>query len=237
MPYSTINITLPRARKMQSISLAIFADVERGGVIDCPAGIKVTTRSGEVVAFRSNWTDCVPNALNTIAFTPPSANGSSNMTTPNDDYTVETDFLQLIISDKLQYAAAISEIQIWVPPNMGPRWEAEDGLIGTFIGSYEGRATGLNGTIEKGGVTLHQDAWVELAGVRTASGEAGPVDLTIIGGGNGTVEVGLNWLQNQTVTFSGSGNKSVKFDLWRGGNSVTIFQREGTPWVDAIVVG
>lgn len=222
---------------MQSISLAIFADVERDGVIDCPAGIRVTTGEGDVVASRGNWTDCVPNALNTIPFAPPSSNGSSNVTTPDDDYTAETDFLQLVVSDKLQYATAITEIQIWVPPNMGPRWEAEDGLIGTFIGSYEGRATGLNGTIEDGGVTLHQDAWVELAGVRTANGEAGSVDLTIVGGGNGTVEVGLNWLKNQTVTFSGSGNQSVSFDLWRGGNSITIFQAEGTPWVDAIVVG
>ena len=237
VPYSTINITLPRPRKIHSISLGIFVDVERGGVVECPDGIKVSDgNSGEVVAFKKPWTDCVPNALNTVPFA--NANKTAaNVTTPDANYVVETDFLQVVLSDKLRYTTAVSEIQIWVEPTTGPRYEVEDGLIGTFIGSFEGRPLGLNGTIENGGVTLNAGAWVEMADVRRADNSAGPTELTVIGRGHGSVEVQLNYLKNQTVSFAGKGNKTVSVDMLRGGNYVTILQTKGRPFVDAIVVG
>ncbi|KAK4955882.1 hypothetical protein LTR10_006821 [Elasticomyces elasticus] len=237
IPYSTINVTLARPRKIHSVSLAVLVDTEHGGVSACPEGIKIVDGKGDTVAFKNPWTDCVPNALNTVPFATPTPDDSSNVTTPNQDYTVETDFLQIILSDKLEYTTSVSEIQIWVAPNLGPRYEAEDGVIGTFIGSYEGRPSGLNGTIENGGVTLHGGAWVELSGVRTADGQAGRTQVTVVGGGNGTVDVMLNWMTNSTVTFSGAANKTVELDLLRGGNWVTIFQRTGIPFVDAVVVG
>ena len=236
VPYSTINITLPRPRRMHSISLAIMADVERGGVVDCPAGIKVTDSKGQIVAFKKPWHDCVPNALNTIPFADPK-NIMANTTTPNANYEVETDFLQVTLSDKLRYTTAVTEIQIWVEPNMGPRYEAEDGLIGTFIGAFEGRQIGLNGTVEDGGVTLGPGAWVELADVRRSDSSAGPATLTVIGGGSGSVKVQLNWMTNQTVHFGGNSTKKLSVDMLRGGNVVTILQTSGKPSVDAIVVG
>ena len=94
----------------------------------------------------------------------------------------------------------------------------------------------MNGTIENGGVTLGHEGWVELAGVQRADGFAGQSSLTVIGGGHGTVDVQLNWLANQTVTFSGSANKTLNVDMLRGGNVVTMFQKSGSPFVDAIVV-
>ena len=236
VPYSTINITLPHPRRIHSISLAIFVDVERGGVVECPNGIQVTDAKGEVVAFKKPWHDCVPNALNTVPFANPK-NIQINTTTPETDYTIETDFLQVVLSDKLRYTTAVSEIQLWVEPNLGPRYEAEDGLIGTFIGSFEGRPTGLNGTIEKGGVTLDAGAWVELADVRRADNAAGRTSLTVLGGGQGTVEVQMNWMVNQTVTFAGTANKTLEVDMLRGGNYVTILQTKGTPFIDAVAVG
>ena len=33
------------------------------------------------------------------------------------------------ISDRLRYTTAVSEIQLWVEPTTGPRYEDEDGLI------------------------------------------------------------------------------------------------------------
>lgn len=250
VPYSTINITLPRARRMTSISLAIFADVDRGGVVDCPAGIKVVDgRTGDVVALENPWTDCVPNALNTVFFSSSDVGSNTTMVSnasSSTGYTaIETDNLLVTLSDKLRYTTAVSEIQLWVAPHPGPRYEAEDGVIGTFIGSFEGTPQGLNGTIEDGGVRLGAGGWVEIADVRRADGAAGVVtSLTVVGGGSsgsGTVEVQLNWLTNQTVTFSGSSggdstNETLSFDFLSGGNVVTIFQTEGTPWIDAIVV-
>lgn len=241
-PYSTISITLPRAREMHSISLAIFVDVDRGGVVDCPQGIKVVDGNGDTVAMKNPWNDCVPNALNTLPFAPPTPNASDNTTTPSDNTSVTTDFLQVIISDKLRYTTAISEIQIWVPPSPGPRYEAEDGVIGTFIGYFEGRATGLNGTIVDGGVSLGQGGWVELADVRrpaigdSAYSSGGLTSMTLIGGGTGTVEVQMNWLTNHTVMFSGDANKTIEVDMLQGGNVVTIFQTSGAPFIDAFVL-
>lgn len=81
--------------------------------------------------------------------------------------------MQILLSDKLHLTTAISEIQAWVEPKPGPRYEAEDGLIGTFIGGWQGRHTGLNCTIENGGVTLEDGGWVEVADVRRADGMAG----------------------------------------------------------------
>ncbi|KAK5136227.1 hypothetical protein LTR08_003834 [Meristemomyces frigidus] len=240
VPYSTIAITLPRARKIHSISLAIFVDTERGGVAACPQGIRVVDgRTNETVALRNPWAECVPNALNTIAFVPPTTLNTT--TADGSDYTVETDLLQVVISDQLRLTTAVSEMQLWVAPNTGPRYEAEDGVIGTFIGSYEGRGLGLNGTIESGGVSLGPGGWVELADVRTADGGAGSVALTVLGGGQGTVEVMVNWLANVTVVFNGTAgvgvNRTVEVEMLRGGNVVTVVQTGGRPFVDAVVVG
>jgi hypothetical protein len=236
VPYSTINITLPRSRRMRSISLALFVDVGRGGVVDCPDGIKVTDGKGKVVAFKHPWHDCVPNALNTVLFANP-ATITANMTTPETGYEIETDFLQVTLSDKQRYTTAVTEIQIWVAPNMGPRYEAEDGLLGTFIGSFEGRATGFNGTIVNGGVRLGDGGWVELADVRTSDSSAGQISMTVIGGGHGTMELQMNWLTNHTLTFDGADNKTVEVEMLRGGNVVTVLQTSGRPFIDAIVIG
>lgn len=237
IPYSTINITLPRPRKIHSISLGIYVDVQRGGVSACPDGIRVTDSKGETIAFKRPWNDCVPNALNTVPFANPS-NITTNKTTPEADYVVETGFLQVTLSDQLRYTTAVSEIQLWVEPSTGPRYEAEDGLIGTFIGSFEGKQTGLNGTVEKGGVTLGSGGWVELADIQRSDSEGGRTPLTVLGSGHGTVEVQMNWLTNHTVSFSGGmTNKTVIVDMLRGGNFVTILQKSGMPWIDAVVVG
>lgn len=221
---------------MTSISLAIFADVERGGVVDCPDGIKVTDGRGRVLVFEKPWRACVPNALNTVLFANPDTL-KANVSVTGTGYEIESDFLQVTLSDKLRLTTAVSEIQIWTPPNRGPRYEAEDGLIGTFIGSYEGRATGLNGTIEHGGVTLGDGGWVELADVRTSDGQAEKTAMTVVGGGHGSVEVQMNWMSNQTVTFTGAENRTLTVDMLRGGNVVTILQTQGRPFVDAIVIG
>ncbi|GAB7354398.1 hypothetical protein MBLNU459_g4895t2 [Dothideomycetes sp. NU459] len=236
-PYNSINVTLPRARRMTSISLGIFDDTTRSGVIACPAGLRITTSNGTLLAERNPWTSCVPNALNTIAFAGPSSSSASNASTPATSYEVETDALIITLNNRQGYAVAVSEIQIWVPPTLGPRWEAEDGVIGTFIGSFEGRATGLNGSVVDGGVELGAGGWVELAGVRTPTGAAGNASLTVVGAQTGTVVVGVNWLTNYTIEFAGAAaNKTLDVELLLGNNVVTFYQTSGTPWIDAITV-
>ena len=60
-------------------------------MVDCPEGLKLVDSKGETVAFRSNWTDCVPNALNTVPFAAPIFSNMSNATTPDTNYVIETD--------------------------------------------------------------------------------------------------------------------------------------------------
>ena len=40
---------------------------------------------------------------------------------------------------KLSRTLALSEVQIWIPQPESPRYEAEDSLMGSFIGGFEGR--------------------------------------------------------------------------------------------------
>jgi len=66
----------------------------------------------------------------------------------------------------------------------------------------------------------------------------GLTNLTVIGGGSGTLAVQANFLSNETVVFDGTdANKTVELGLLEGGNVVTLFQVEGEPWVDTFVVG
>lgn len=248
IPYDSVDITLPRARNFSSISLAIYDDSAKGGVVKCPAAISITTNGGTVLAERNPWTGCVPNALNTIVFDAAGAsNDSAGTIAPGSSYAnqtgsgagtmVETDNLHIVLSNQRMFAVAISEIQIWVPPNEGPRYEAEDGLLGTFVGGFEGRALGLNCTIEDGGVTLHTGGWADIAGVKSTVGK-GQGTLNILGGGSGTVAVRMNWLpENVTVTFDGTAEKSIDVPFLAGDNYVTLFWVDGSPWIDAIVVG
>jgi hypothetical protein len=236
-PYSTISVTLPRPREINSVSLAVYDDTSRGGVIACPQAVLVRDRNGTALASRNPWTDCTPNALNTILFSAAS-NDSSNATTLATGASTETDFLSITLVNALYYSVALTEIQIWVPSNPGPRYEVEDGLLGTFIGSFEGRKSGLNCTLQDGGVLFGPGGWAEVANVRKPGGGAGATNLTVIGGGNGTLTVQMNFLSKETVTFDGTdANKTVEINLLEGGNVVTLFQVGGEPWVDAFVVG
>ena len=233
-PYNTISITLPRPRQFSSLSLAILDDTASGGVLACPYSIQISTNSS-ILATRSPWTGCTPNDLNTISF---------------DNGSVTTDSFNITVFSNIYRAIAISEIQIWVPANTGPVYEAEDGLLGTLIGSFEGRKTGMNASIINGGVSLVGDAessWVEVADVRSGLGrggaDAGVRNVTFTGYGD-TAIVGMNFLSNQTLQFGGGSssapqNVTLEMPFLYGGNVVTVFGggNGSMTWIDAFVVG
>lgn len=258
---STLNLTLPRPRTFSSLSLAVFADTSsddptaQENIIDCPAAIQISdTRTGMVLAERSPWKTCTRNALNTIDFADASPD-RSNATTPSSTMSmsglganVTTDSLTITLLNKRYRASALSELQIWVPANTGPRYEAEDGLLGTFIGGFEGRHRGMNGTIvpatkgseTNGGVMLGETGWVELAGVRAKDVQKGGGGLGVLGRGPGTVTVQTNWLKNTTMTLADeqtlSEQRVQEAGLLPGNNVVTLFHESGTPFIDAITV-
>lgn len=240
-PASWLNFTLPRARSFSSFTIAVYDDSQRNGALACPAGLyiyaKNTTASrslntstnsstqDSLVAQRTPWTACQPNARNTIAL----------------NSTVTADTLSLYLVNAIHYGVGIVEVEIWVPTNPGPRYEAEDGIIGFSSG---GGSVGTNGTVVNGGVKLTGQGGdrgiLEIADVRTQSlgGNAGPANVTVLGYG-GPVTLGLNYLQNQTVAMPASqgGNATVPMDFLAGGNVVTIYQStDQAVWIDALVV-
>ncbi|TKA68739.1 hypothetical protein B0A49_05601 [Cryomyces minteri] len=73
-PSDAVTIALPHPRQLNSISLGIFNDTARDGVITCQAAIRVSTRDGTVIAERNPLIGCVPNSLTTIPFPSTSAN-------------------------------------------------------------------------------------------------------------------------------------------------------------------
>lgn len=261
--YATIGVSLPRPRTFNSLSIAVFSDLDEGGMADCPQAISIiNNRTGEILAARNPWTTCVPNALNTVLLAPPMSVGQTqNATTPALGTDVTTDQLQIVVVGKRSLTAAFSELQIWVPSPTGPRYEAEDGLPGTFIGGFWGTLSGMNSTLVLpgeddplgGGVAIQEGSWVEVADVRSGDGSPAKKNatLTIIGAGRGTVEVQMNFLANSTASFDGSApailgvqlnhpqrqNVTVAVDFLPGGNVVTLFCIEGEPFIDAIIVG
>ena len=236
-PFSNVNVQLARPRTFNSISLAIIDDSAVGGQLVCPESITVSTRNGSIIASRSPWTSCKGNALNTINFDLPSTD-PTNATTPAVGRSITTDYFQIFMTTQRGFSLGITELQVWVPENTGPRYELEDAIIGTFIGGFQGRGIGLNGTVANGGVALSRGGWAELAGVRSSRGEAGSTSITVVGSGTGSVYLGANYLSNSTIVdLSQGGNQTVQVDFLRGANVLTVYWESGTPFVDAVVVG
>ena len=241
-PASWLNFTLPRARTFGSVTIAVYEDASRNGAIARPESVYVyvsnTTNSSvstdspsnafeTLVVQRTPWSTCLGNARNTLTF-------DANATTSSGSVTADT--ISLYLVNALHYAVAIVEVEVWVPANLGPTWHAADGIIGYYS---QGAGVNTNGSVEDGGVRLGQGGLVEVAGVRTAGGNAGTANVTVSGYG-GNVVLGVNFLQNMTVSLpSGNqaGNVSVEVDLLRGDNVFTFFQQgEGEVWLDTITL-
>ena len=231
---STHHLTsLQGPRTFSPISLALLGDISAnstdpsttplstGSLLSCPDALTIyNTCTNQPIATRSPWTSCVTNAINIIDF---------------DAGAVTTDEVSLAFTAKQYLTFAISETQIWVPAEAGPQYEAEDSLMGAFIGGFEGRfsggnsslvrpsynATQTNGTeaMKDGGVVLGEGAWIEWAGIiappdKIGSGVGdGNGSVVVEGAGSGSVNVQLNFLKNVTVTFDGSAAVPNSTDL------------------------
>jgi hypothetical protein len=66
-----------------------------------------------LVVQRTPWTRCQLNARNTLSF----------------NESVTADALSLYLVSVIHHAVGIVEVEIWIPANPGPRYEAEGGLI------------------------------------------------------------------------------------------------------------
>jgi len=113
------------------------------------------------LASRSPWTSCTGNSLNTI-------NLDNESVTPS---LPQYHRLQLHVSRRWDFRNPDL-----VSFNPGPRYEAEDGILGTLFGSFEGRKSARNATVLNGGVTLRGNAsssWIGITDVRSGLGARG----------------------------------------------------------------
>lgn len=147
----------------------------------------------------------------TRSFSPLRTRIPQTQQTPTAGEHTEADLLSITLVNALYYSVALTKIQIWAPSNPGPRYEVEDGLLGTFIGGFEGKKSGLNCMIRNGGVLFGAGGWAEMANVKKPGGGAGSTNLTVTGGGSGILAVQMNLFSNETVVFDGANaNKAVE---------------------------
>lgn len=91
---------------------------------------------------------------------------------------------------------------------------------------------------------LGEGGWVGVANVRSGIDGLAKENswLTIVGSGNGDVNMQMNFLANTMVTLNSTTdttqrqNVTVEVDFLQGGNAITLFRMAGEPLIDAIMV-
>lgn len=176
----TLQVTFPRPRNFSSVTLAIYSDRARGGVIDCPAAIELYGSNG-LIKNVSNF-KCLPNDRNTISFP-----------------MVESQFIAVNMFIKPSYGVGVCELEVWVPPNLGPNFYAVDGYV---VGAD---VLNMNGTYVVGNMT--NTTTVEFGGIQASSSIAQPIMLSYANNGS-QVEVGMtvNFMNPTNLSFASTGN-------------------------------
>lgn len=176
----TLQVTFPRPRNFSSVTLAIYSDRARGGVIDCPAAIELYGSNG-LIKNVSNF-KCLPNDRNTISFP-----------------MVESQFIAVNMFIKPSYGVGVCELEVWVPPNLGPNFYAVDEYV---VGAD---VLNMNGTYVVGNMT--NTTTVEFGGIQASSSNAQPIMLSYANNGS-QVEVGMtvNFMNPTNLSFASTGN-------------------------------
>ena len=208
----TFELIFARPRTFFSVTLAIYSDRDRGGLVDCPAAVEVYGENG-LLANVSNFAEiCLPNDRNTIHF------------------AQETTSLWLAVNMfiKPSFAVGLAELEIWVPPNQGPVYYAADAYLTNTIIEFDN--TTQTSTATKAVVGNNSDTGsILFSGVYSESG--GPVRLDLsyknVGLEPAMIGVQVNRVPtrgNITLAVTGNvyGTVAVDGDLLRGDNFVRI---------------
>jgi hypothetical protein len=137
-----LNVTFARPRKIDSITLAVFADENRE--VACPESISLSA-DGKPISHKGF--SCTPNDFNHIQFT--------------EDVEIRT--ISITLHHKQGYGISLSEVQVWVEPNNGPTYYAVDGITNgcKVVESNNEIGYAVNPTgdlqLEIGGVTSESD--------------------------------------------------------------------------------
>lgn len=180
----TYGLAFARPRHFSSITLAIYADRDTGGTIDCPKAVEVYGDSGLLANVSDFGGRCLPNDRNTISFGREilSRNVWINMFT------------------KRGYAVGVAELEIWVPPNHGPVYYLVDAYLTNALVTFDtgSRATVNGAVVGNSGV----ESQVLLPGVYSGIGGKATLILSYKNRGSETAIVGVEINRYAAGNFS-----------------------------------
>ena len=223
----TYELFFARPQTFSSITLAIYSDKARGGMVDCPASLEIYGDTG-VYATLANFTAiCLPNDRNTIFF----------------GQNVTTSFIAVNMYIQRSFAVGLAELEIWVPPSRGPTYYAVDHfLINTIIEFDKSTKTATVTGAVVGNNT--ETGSIVFSGVYSDAG--GPVTLDVSYTNRATEASMMQILINRVPTARGNltlaptGNAyrtiSVDGELLAGNNFVTISGGNGYVYYDTLTV-
>ncbi|KAI1340327.1 Six-hairpin glycosidase-like protein [Xylariaceae sp. FL0016] len=181
----TLTVTFARPRNVSSVSLALYADIVRGGSIDVPASIEIYGSQGLITAM-DNSTQLVRNDVNTITF----------------PETVETTFLAVnMYRRSADRYVGVCELEVWVPAEKGPVYYAVDAFLTgaeTRVVFDNSSAATANGAVVGG---LRSDSNVAFSGI-VSDGDTKALTLSYANAGNSSVSLSIDVNQVPTTYFA-----------------------------------
>ncbi|KAI6087721.1 Six-hairpin glycosidase-like protein [Hypoxylon rubiginosum] len=180
----TLTVTFARPRNISSVTLALYSDVARGGVIDVPSRIEIYGPDG-LLALVDGSSSFLPNDLNEISFDPIETRSIAvNMFRKSSDVYV-----------------GVCELEVWTPPVSGPTYFAVDAYLtgtDTSVVLDEASVLTVNGAVVGG---LTSDSNVAFSGIVSEGGST-PLTLSYSNAGNTTVELSVEVNQVAQTSLS-----------------------------------
>ncbi|KAI1432873.1 Six-hairpin glycosidase [Xylaria sp. CBS 124048] len=189
----TLTVAFARPRKISSVKLALYSDIERGGSVDLPARIEIYGTSGLIVSLDPT-TGLLPNDYNEITFP-----------------AVETSFVAVNMYRKsAKVWVGVCELEVWVPAPVGPKYYAVDAyLTGANTRVMFDRMSNAtrNGAVVGG---IKSDSNVAFSGIKS---DGRPKRLTLsyanLGSTSASVSVEVNQVSRVVLILPPSKGKYV----------------------------
>lgn len=211
----TLQVTFARPRTFSSVTLAFYQDTGTGGAVACPANISIVTSAGPV----NNMSPfkCIPNARNTFSFD-----------------AVNATYVAVTMTGDAGHAVGVCEMEVWVPANTGPLYEAEDGLV------QNQESTKSDPSASSGVYTsLNSTQTLLIGGVVASASADHNVALRYRAASDSSILLQVNYLANYTFNLAAASNwttANATVGLLQGLNTLLLQQPSGPIDVDYIVV-
>ncbi|KAK6073656.1 Nuclear GTPase SLIP-GC 3 [Seiridium cupressi] len=188
----TLTITFARPKNVSSITLALYSDVGRGGFIDIPASINIYGSNGLIISL-DDKSQFLANDRTVLKF---------------DE--VQTEFLAVnLFRQSSDIYVGICEVEVWVPPNAGPKYYAADAYLngGPLVTFDDISNATSNGAVVG---NLSANGYVAFSGiVSNGVPTAFTVSYSNMGDSDVTLSIEVNQVPTAELTLSPTGGKFI----------------------------